>query len=298
LAFVSNGGNQTGIKNFQFVPVTRTVRERFLSLKWNVMRLAVLAGISIVMGPLACAQSAASASSDSKTTPATGASAPASAPALTADQILENYIKAIGGRENWKKLTTRISTGTIDVPAMNLSGLVTVREKAPNRSIFTVNFNGAVFQQGFDGTIGWSNDPQNGLREQAGEELAETKRDSDFYHPLDLKQMYSKIAVTGTDKIDDRDAYIVEASSGDLGTDKIYFDMQNGLVLRIVGQHHTMDGPATFTEDFSDFREVDGIKLPYTVHQESPSSTFTIKFTEIRHNEAIEDAAFAKPAAH
>jgi zinc protease len=298
LACILNGGNQTDTKNFQFVPVAHTVRERFLSLKWNVMRLAVLAGISIVMGPLACAQSAASASSDSKTTPATGASAPASAPALTADQILENYIKAIGGRENWKKLTTRISTGTIDVPAMNLSGLVTVREKAPNRSIFTVNFNGAVFQQGFDGTIGWSNDPQNGLREQAGEELAETKRDSDFYHPLDLKQMYSKIAVTGTDKIDDRDAYIVEASSGDLGTDKIYFDMQNGLVLRIVGQHHTMDGPATFTEDFSDFREVDGIKLPYTVHQESPSSTFTIKFTEIRHNEAIEDAAFAKPAAH
>jgi zinc protease len=297
LACVSNGGNQTGIKNFQFVPVTRTVRERWLSLKWNVNRLAVLTAICIALAPLACAQSATSASSDPKATPAASVSAP-TAPALTADQILENYIKAIGGRENWKKLTTRISTGTIDVPAMNLSGLVTVREKAPNRSIFTVNFNGAVFQQGFDGTIGWSNDPQNGLREQTGEELAETKRDSDFYHPLDLKQMYSKITVAGTDKIDDRDAYVVEASSGDLGTDKIYFDTQSGLVLRIVGQHHTLDGPATFTEDFSDFREVDGIKLPYTVRQESPSSTFTIKFTEIRHNEAIEDASFAKPAAH
>jgi zinc protease len=297
LAFVSKGGNQTGIKNFQFVPVTRTVRERWLSLKWNANRLAVLTAISFVLGPLAWAQSATSKSSDPNATPAASVSAP-TAPALTADQILENYIKAIGGRENWKKLTTRISTGTIDVPAMNLSGLVTVREKAPNRSIFTVNFNGAVFQQGFDGTIGWSNDPQNGLREQTGEELAETKRDSDFYHPLDLKQMYSKITVAGTDKIDDRDAYVVEASSGDLGTDKIYFDAQNGLVLRIVGQHHTVDGPATFTEDFSDFREVDGIKLPYTVRQESPSSTFTIKFTEIRHNEAIEDASFAKPAAH
>jgi zinc protease len=297
LAFVSKGGNQTGIKNFQFVPVTRTVRERWLSLKWNANRLAVLTAISFVLGPLAWAQSATSKSSDPNATPAASVSAP-TAPALTADQILENYIKAIGGRENWKKLTTRISTGTIDVPAMNLSGLVTVREKAPNRSIFTVNFNGAVFQQGFDGTIGWSNDPQNGLREQTGEELAETKRDSDFYHPLDLKQMYSKITVAGTDKIDDRDAYVVEASSGDLGTDKIYFDAQNGLVLRIVGQHHTLDGPATFTEDFSDFREVDGIKLPYTVRQESPSSTFTIKFTEIRHNEAIEDASFAKPAAH
>ena len=291
-------GNQTGTKNFQFVSVTRTVRERWLSFQWNAYRLAVLAGIIVALASTTSAQSAPSPSSDPKGMPAAAAPAPAAVPALTTDQVLENYIKAIGGREAWKKLTTRISTGTIDVPAMNLSGLVTVREKAPNRSIFTVNFNGAVFQQGFDGTIGWSNDPQNGLREQAGDELAETKRDSDFYHPLDLKQIYSKMTVTGTDKIDDRDAYVVEASSGDLGTDKIYFDAQNGLVLRIVGQHHTMEGPATFTEDFSDFREVDGIKLPYTVHQESPSSTFTIKFTEIRHNEAIEDAAFAKPALH
>lgn len=265
-----------------------------LSMKWNVKRLAVLLGISIVLSPIAFAQSATGASPDPKAAPPARASA--AVPTLTADQILDNYIKAIGGREAWKKLTTRISTGTIDVPAMNLTGLVLVREKAPNLSVFTVNFNGAAFQQGFDGTVGWSNDPQNGLREQTGDELAETRRDSDFYHPIDLKQIYSKLTVAGTDKINDRDAYVVEGSSGDLGTDKIYFDAQNGLVLRIVGQHHTPEGAATFTEDFSDFREVDGIKLPFTVHQESPSSTFTIKFTEIRHNEPIDDAIFAKPA--
>jgi zinc protease len=291
-------GNATKVapRTSNLNPVRSALRERRLSFRWNANRLAVLAGIIVAFASMASAQSPTSKSPDPKTAPTTGASA--SVPTLTADQILENYIKAIGGREAWKKLTTRISTGTIDVPAMNLSGLVVVKEKAPNRSVFTVNFNGSVFQQGFDGTVGWSSDPQNGLREQSGDELSETKRDSDFYHPLDLKQMYSKITVTGTDKIDDRDAYVLEASSGDLGTDKIYFDAQNGLVLRIVGQHHTIDGPATFTEDFSDFREVDGIKLPYTVHQESPSSTFTIKFTEIRHNEAIEDAVFAKPATH
>ena len=260
------------------------------------MRLAVLLGVTIAPCPIALAQSAASASPDSKA--GAPASATVSIPALTADQILDNYIKATGGREVWKKLTTRISTGTIDVPAMNLSGLVLVREKAPNLSVFTVNFNGAAFQQGFDGTVGWSNDPQNGLREQTGDELAETKRDSDFYHPIDLKHIYSKLTVTGTDKINDRDAYVVEGSSGELGTDKIYFDVQNGLVMRIVGQHHTTEGAATFTEDFSDFREVDGIKLPFTVHQESASSTFTIKFTEIRHNEPIDDSIFSKPAAH
>src|SRR6202035_4771810 len=107
------------VENFVLRPAKSKLREKQLSLKLNVKRLAVLAGIAIVLGPVAVAQSATSASSDPKAASPAGASVPT----LTADQILDNYVNAIGGREAWKKLTTRISTGTIDVPAMNLSGL-------------------------------------------------------------------------------------------------------------------------------------------------------------------------------
>ena len=47
----------------------------------------------------------------------------------------------------------------------NLTGTVEIHEKAPNSMLAVITLGGAVFEQGFDGTIGWSDDPQNGLRE-------------------------------------------------------------------------------------------------------------------------------------
>ena len=97
------------------------------------------------------------------------AGAKATAPqAASADQILNRYVESIGGRAAWKKLTSRVSTGTIDVPDMQISGTVEFHEKAPNRLLRVIILNGASFRQGFDGTTGWTDDPQDGLRTQTG----------------------------------------------------------------------------------------------------------------------------------
>ena len=248
--------------------------------------------LSLCMGVPALAQSPATA-----TAPAKSAAAPAAAAVLpSADQILDTYVKALGGREAWKKLTSRVSIGTIEIPALNLSGAIEMHEKAPDQVVANITINGAKFSQGFDGAVGWSDDPQNGLREQSGTELAETKRDADFYHPLDLRQLYSKFTVTGAEKVDDRDAYVMEATAPEGESDKMYFDAQTGLLLRIIGHHHAPEGVTEFTEDLSDYREVDGIKLPFLVHQAGADSSFTIKFTEVHHNVPIENSLFSKPA--
>ena len=271
-----------------------------LSFVRQARRLIAAGAITLVMSlTMTLATTfAAFAQAPSSAPPASKAAPAANAPAMpTADQLLDRYVKAIGGREAWKKLTSRISTGTIDVPAMSVTGTIEMREKAPNKLVATISINGATFSQGYDGTVGWANDPQNGLREQTSSELAETKRDADFYHPLDLRQLYSNFKVTGIEKVNDRDAYVVEASSVDGGTDKMFFDVQTGLVLRITGQHHMPEGVTAFTEDLEDYREVDGIKLPFTVHQASADSTFSIQFTEVKHNVPIEDSDFSKPAA-
>ncbi|MGC1596474.1 MAG: hypothetical protein WA774_14040, partial [Candidatus Acidiferrales bacterium] len=131
--------------------------------------------------------------------------APAPAPAQitttatpTADQVLDHYVNAIGGRAAWSKLNSRVSKGTIEIPSMNnLAGTVEIHEKAPNSMLAVITLGGAVFEQGFDGTTAWSDDPQNGLRVLSGAELADARREADFYHPLDLKKIYSKMSVTG-----------------------------------------------------------------------------------------------------
>jgi zinc protease len=263
-----------------------------LSLKSNAARITVLLGMAFAVSIPAFAQAPPSAPAPSKPSSTVSAAATPSA-----EQILDTYVKALGGREAWKKLTSRESVGTIEIPAMNLSGTIDLREKAPDQVVANITINGAKFSQGFDGAVGWSDDPQNGLREQAGTELAETKRDADFYHPLDLRQLYSKFTVTGIEKVDERDAYIVVATPPEGEPDKMYFDVQTGLLLRIIGHHHSAEGVAEFTEDLSDYRETDGIKLPFTVHQAGGDSTFTIKFTKVHHNITIENSEFSKPAA-
>jgi len=224
------------------------------------------------------------------------AAAPAFATPGT-DQILNRYVEAIGGRDAWKKLTSRVSTGTIDIPTMQLSGTVEFHEKAPNRFLRVVVLNGAIYRQGFDGTVAWTDDPSDGLRTELGAEAEDTRFDSDFYHPLDLRKLYLKFAVLGIEKINEHDAYVLEASRAGADADRIYFDAKTGLALRLLSRRSTSEGISTYQVDLEDYRDVDGIQLPFTVHQSIAEPSFTIKFTEVHHNVELDDSQFSKPAA-
>lgn len=252
-----------------------------------------LAGI--LLGACLCFAGAAGGQSSAaaRKTPA-GPNAPATP---TAPQILDKYVQAIGGRAAWEKLKTRVSMGTIEIPSMSLSGTILVHEKAPNRMLMVVILAGSAFRQGFDGTEGWSDDPVNGVHVKTGEALEEMRRDADFYHPLHLQQIYSKFAVEGSEKINGHDAYVLEATLPGGGSDKMYFDQASGLVVRIETRVHTSDGVQNFVEDIEDYRQVDGVKLPFTVHQTNAESSYTIRFGDVHHNTELDDSEFAKPAA-
>ena len=221
----------------------------------------------------------------------------ATATTPSADQILDRYVEATGGRAAWQKLTSRHSSGTIEAPALNMSGTIEIFEKAPNRVLAVIAMAGASFRQGFDGTTGWTDDPQNGVREQTGAELAEARRDADFYHPLNLRRLYSNFTLRGVEKVGEQDAYVIEATPADGGEpEKVYFDTNTGLLLRLVSHRHGAEGSEAIQQDFEEYRDVDGIKLPFVVHQNSSDTPLTIKLGEVRHNVAMDDGQFAKPA--
>jgi zinc protease len=214
----------------------------------------------------------------------------------TVDQILDHYVAAIGGRAAIEKITTRVSLGNVDVPSMNLSGTVMIHEKAPNKILQVVVINGNAFRQGFDGKIGWTDDPADGSRVLSGIELDEARRDADFYHPLHLRDIYPNLAYVGTEKVDDHDVYVLQGSAaGESDPDKMYFDSQSGLVVRLISHRHSADGDASVTEDFQDYRKVDDVLLPFTIVQTGGSANITIRISELHHGVALEDSEFAQP---
>jgi hypothetical protein len=256
-------------------------------MKASMSRGARSAGVGL---GLACLALAFSARAQTRAKPA--------GETPTADQILDRYLEAEGGRAAFEKLTSRVMTGTIRVPSMSLTGTVELREKAPDRSLGIVTINGASYRQGFDGTSGWTDDPQNGLRDQTGAELAEMRREANFYHTLDLRKLYSKFTVAGKQEIGGRDAYVLEAAVPEGGPpERMYFDTETGLLLRDTSQRHGPDGVSEFQQDYGDYREFDGIQLPQTIRQTNEGTLVIITVAEYHHNVPLDDAEFAKPTA-
>jgi hypothetical protein len=181
---------------------------------------------------------------------------------------------------------------------MGLTGPLEVYAKAPNKNFTTINIAGfGVVQFGFNGTVGWSQDPQTGLREMAGVELTDMKRDSEFHRDIKLKQLFPKMTLTGKEKVGEREAYVIEATPADGKPEKMYFDTQTGLLLRLDNDRESPQGSAHVETYFEDYRVSGGVKAPFTVKIVRPDISFTLKTTEIQQNVAIDDAKFNKPAA-
>jgi outer membrane lipoprotein-sorting protein len=100
----------------------------------------------------------------------------------------------------------------------------------------------------------------------------------------------------GTDKLDNHPVYIVQATPASGPPEKLYFDTESGLLLKRDFERITLeDGIVQYEMVYSDYRDVDGLKLPFTIERRSPDSTMILKFADVKNNAALEASAFAKP---
>jgi len=211
----------------------------------------------------------------------------------TVDQVLAKYVAASGGN-GARKVTSRVMTGTIDVLTFGLSGSFEQYTKAPNRQITVSDLAGfGKVIQCTDGKSGWASDPQQGVREMTPEELSRSRRSADLESGLHLQDQYKKMAVIGKSKVGEREAYLVEAQPAEGGPEKLYFDTQTGLLIQIERPDAT--GGSITTLD--DFRDVNGVKIPFSIYQDTGQAEVQIKIQQVKQNVPIDDARFARPAA-
>jgi hypothetical protein len=221
--------------------------------------------------------------------------APQSMP--TVDQILDRYAQAIGGAAAYSKLTSRIVKMTRIVEDSDVTASFESYWQAPNKAVEIGQFklgNGFEFEvsRGFNGAVGWSLNPTNGgFRELIGTELAAEKRGDEFYWEIKLKELYPKMALIGQVKVGDRTAHCIEATPPEGNPLKLYFEAQTGLLVRIDSiPEGGSSGKIPDETYFEDYREVDGIKMPFTIRM--PADKVTYKVNEVRHNLPIEEAKF------
>ncbi len=213
----------------------------------------------------------------------------------TVDQVLDKAVAAIGGRAALEKVTSRTVKGTIDIPDAGVSGTIELFEKAPNKNAVLVELGGMQIREAFDGQIGWDDNPQTGLREKTGTELADARRGATFNPELHMKTMYPKMTVRGREKVGTMDTIVIDAVPVDGAPAAFFFDVDTGLIVRHDATRESPQGPVQVQVFFDDFRVVDGIKMPFVMRQVTSMFSMVIRIAEIKHNVTLDDQMFKKP---
>lgn len=238
----------------------------------------------------------------------TGKTPAASAITLpTADQVLAHYIRALGGEQALRKITSRVMKGAFEAsPLTNdesnaspqkLTGEAEIDMAAPDLFYSLVRISDAGdYVQAYDGKAGWASDPQQGVRDVAGKELEELRRSSQFQHELRFRQIFPQVRVVEKAMEGDRPVWVLEATPPDGPPERFYFDVENGLLLRHDSMQAAPDGEEVPIEHrYSNYIVVDGVQVPSLLRHKDPSLEWQVTFTEIRNNVAIDPRMFAKP---
>lgn len=214
----------------------------------------------------------------------------------TADQILDKYYQAIGGTAALENLKSRFMKGTVTTATGTEFGYE-LTQSGPDLIFASITTpQSGVVERAFNGTVGWEKSPST-LREMAPEEISYFKRYPSLYADLKLKGQFSRLSVGGKQKIDGRDVYVLRGTNVDGRREQLFFDVETGLLVRRITSSTTLVGIIPEQIDFSDYREVEGMKLPFTIKVSAidPNYSLVRKFTEIKVNQTVDPKRFNKP---
>jgi outer membrane lipoprotein-sorting protein len=213
----------------------------------------------------------------------------------SADQILAKYVTALGGASAINKVSSRVQTGTSTFGGYSVP--IEIYSKAPEKRISIMKMPNAESVTAYDGTSGWMSSTGRPLREMNSAEQEAAKMDADLHFATDVQQEFSDWRVLPQEKVGDHETQVLRGRMPDNPPIKLYFDAQSGLLLRLVRYAETPLGNNPTQIDYSDYRDVDGVKVPFIWAVSRPGNHFTIQIEKTQQNVPIDDAKFAKPPA-
>lgn len=222
----------------------------------------------------------------------------------SSDQILNKYLQALGGPQRLANLKSFVATGTIlsygvgaekqplEIYAKASGQRSTVIHSPEGDNITTV-----------DGRSGWIAGPQIAgpaipvpVLALTGGDLDGLKLEADLSFPSAIKQAFSQWRVGLQSDIDDHQVQVVQGSSPGGAFATLYFDTDSGLLVRVMRYTDSFVGRFPTQIDYSDYREISGVKLPFKWTVVWLDGQETFELADIKLNVPIDAAKFARPS--
>jgi hypothetical protein len=213
------------------------------------------------------------------------------------ESLLQRYIERSGGAEAYAKAKNMAMSGTVEMPAQNITGTVAIFEEG-EKSYTAMDFAGiGKIEEGFDGETAWQNSAIQGPRILEGEEKISAKRAATLSLITSWQDVYSDARTVGSEDIDGKPVWRVEMTPKEGKPETFYFDRDSGLLVRISAVVSTPLGDISTESTMADFRSIDGILTPFTMTERAMSQNIVMKFKNIAYNVAIPKGRFDLPEA-
>jgi len=238
------------------------------------------------------------------------------------EQVVDKYLNAIGGAQKLTAIKSYIAKGTsVGFGGFGGGADVTIYAKFPDERTTDIEFKKETGRpssvRAYDGHLGWIKTPLAVLTDYqlTGAELDGAKVDAELAFPAQIKTVLTNLRVslpasisdlpgpesqtskdTGAGLGKDRVVNVVQGTSpgGTLVT--MFFDKESGLLLRVLRYGKTPIGRIPTQVDYSDYRDVAGIKMPFHLTFAWLDGRDAIQLSEVKTNVPIDPKWFERPA--
>jgi photosynthetic reaction center cytochrome c subunit len=216
------------------------------------------------------------------------------------DQVLDKYVRALGGADRLGRITSLAAKGTsVGYGPEGDPRPFELFAKAPGQRTTITHTRDGDSTTAFDGTAGWTAAPHRpvALLALTGQDLDGLKLDADLAFPAHLKDALTNWRVGPTDTIAGRDVQVVQGTTAKGALATLFFDKASDLLVRQVRYTASPVGRIPTQIDYADYRDVSGVKMPFRLTVIWLDGQDTIQLTDIQPNVAIDAAKFGKPPA-
>jgi photosynthetic reaction center cytochrome c subunit len=215
----------------------------------------------------------------------------------SADEVFNKYYQALGGTQRLAALTSFTAKGTYGgFDTHHTKVPVDLYAKAPNQRALIIHTAFADRTWSYNGDEAWvaAIEKPMPLLPLTGGNLDGQKIEAMMSFPMQIKQAYSTWRA-GTAALGDKDVRVLQGTNPRQQPLNLYFD-DSGLLVRMTRFADTPIGRVPSQIDYSDYRVVAGVKIPFKWVETWTDGQVTIEWTNIQPNVAIDAAKFGRPA--
>jgi len=212
----------------------------------------------------------------------------------TPREILDNYIKALGGADAITRHKSRTRKGAYKDDAGN-SGSVVEYFEVNKMLIKYMTAKGDYIRSG-DANFAWTSNPKSGPRLVQHFIPEFWKREADLQYPLHITEYFRSYEVVGSENFEGLDCFHIKGVTNWGDQNEQFYDKRTGLLAGYRFPNGPSKDAPLAIEGFQDYKQFDGLLVPTKEISRDPDGGSTTTYTSVTFDD-VNDTVFEVPPA-